>query len=122
MNIRGKNNYKKAGDDMSGVLYTVKELAEELRVSEVTVRRYIADGKLKRVDNLSGVRVSREELLRFRGDNDVNPLSPFERKRLELIIQQKDDEIEKLNGILSKYMSYSAEYAMYLSNRNENVN
>lgn len=117
-----KNNYKKAGDDMSGVLYTVKELAEELRVSEVTVRRYIADGKLKRVDNLSGVRVSREELLRFRGDNDVNPLSPFERKRLELIIQQKDDEIEKLNGILSKYMSYSAEYAMYLSNRNENVN
>lgn len=117
-----KNNYKKAGDDMSGVLYTVKELAEELHISEVTVRRYIADGKLKRVDNLSGVRVSREELLRFRGDNDVNPLSPFERKRLELIIQQKDDEIEKLNGILSKYMSYSAEYAMYLSNRNENVN
>lgn len=43
-------------------LYTVKEVTELLGLSERTVRRYIADGKLKAIKVLGNIRITKEEL------------------------------------------------------------
>src|SRR5262245_6565579 len=52
-------------------LYTVDETARLLRVSPITIRRYIASGELEAVRVGRGVRVHREAIERF-----VKPLAP----------------------------------------------
>jgi excisionase family DNA binding protein len=52
-------------------LYTVDETARLLRVSPITIRRYIASGELEAVRVGRGVRVQREAIERF-----VKPLAP----------------------------------------------
>jgi excisionase family DNA binding protein len=47
------------------VLYTVKEVADILRVREITVRRQIASGKIKAIKMLGGWRIKQEELDRI---------------------------------------------------------
>jgi len=54
-------------------LLTVHEAAQTLRVSLITVRRYIASGKLRAVRAGKGVRVHRESLEQF-----ITPVEPRE--------------------------------------------
>lgn len=51
------------GNDFT--VYTTQEVAEILRVCEMTVRRYIKIGKLKVLDTDGALRVSGKELDRF---------------------------------------------------------
>ena len=46
-------------------LLTVREVAEELRISQMTVRRHIASGKLRAVRVGRGVRIDRSAVDRF---------------------------------------------------------
>ena len=48
-------------------MYTIKEIVEELKVSDRTVRRWIADGKLKSIKIQGVVRIKDEEYKRFLG-------------------------------------------------------
>ena len=43
-------------------MYTVKEVAEKLKISEGTVRNYLSSGKVKYVKFLGNVRITKEEL------------------------------------------------------------
>ena len=45
-------------------MYTVKEVAEKLKVSEGTVRNYLSSGKIKYVKFLGNTRIAKEELER----------------------------------------------------------
>ena len=48
------------------IIYTVKEVAEEFKVTERTVRRWIEEGKIKRAINIGAVRIPTEEVLKLR--------------------------------------------------------
>ena len=50
-------------------LYTVKEVAEILTVSEGTVRNYLSEGKIKFVKILGNTRITKEELEKL-----INPV------------------------------------------------
>lgn len=43
-------------------MYTVKEVAEKLKISEGTMRNYLSSGKIKYVKFLGNVRITKEEL------------------------------------------------------------
>ena len=49
---------------MVSELYTVKEVAEKLKVSEGTVRNYLSSGKVKYVKILGNTRITQDELER----------------------------------------------------------
>lgn len=46
-------------------VYTSHEVADYLRIDEMTVRRYIKAGKIKRVANIGAIRITHIELDRF---------------------------------------------------------
>ncbi len=46
-------------------MYTIKEIKDDLKVSDRTVRRWIADGKLKAIKIQGVVRIEDEEYKRF---------------------------------------------------------
>lgn len=50
------------GDKMT---YTVKELADLMKVSTRTIRRWIKEGKIRKTANIGAVRVSCGEVERF---------------------------------------------------------
>lgn len=43
-------------------MYTVKEVAEKLKISEGTMRNYLSSGKIKYVKFLGNVRITKEEI------------------------------------------------------------
>lgn len=43
-------------------MYTVKEVAELLKLSEGTVRNYLSDGKIKHIKVFGNTRITKEEL------------------------------------------------------------
>jgi excisionase family DNA binding protein len=57
--------------DVNMQLLTIQETASLLRVSPITVRRYISDGRLDAVRAGKGVRVKQESVERF-----VQPVEP----------------------------------------------
>ena len=89
-------------------LLTVEELAKRWGFKPQTIREMEKDGKILRVKNISGVRFSLHDILLI--EQDLNPLSPLERKRLELEIKNKDNEIAKLKDIISRLIVPLGEY------------
>lgn len=59
-------------------MYTVKEVAELLKISEGTVRNYMSSGKVKYVKFLGNARITKEEL----------------EKHIKLAGQEEGEEIE----------------------------
>lgn len=50
-------------------LYTVRDLTEDLKLSERTIRRYIKEGKIGHIRVGSNIRVTQEQLDKFlKGD------------------------------------------------------
>ena len=46
-------------------VYTAKDVADILRVDEMTVRRYINAGRIKKLATIGAIRISHTELDRF---------------------------------------------------------
>jgi excisionase family DNA binding protein len=46
-------------------VYTSQEVADILQVDEMTIRRYIKAGKLKKLDTIGAIRISHKELGRL---------------------------------------------------------
>ena len=78
-------------------LLTVREVAQELRVSPMTVRRYIASGKLPAVRVGRGIRVERAAIVQF--VEPVNPAAPGD--STEAGVLTFDDPLLKHVGIIN---------------------
>ena len=75
-------------------LYTVEETARLLRVSPITIRRYIAAGELEAVRVGRGVRVHREAIDRF-----VRPLPGTETRPHRKPVSESVDRRPANNGL-----------------------
>lgn len=52
-------------NDVCFRVYTTHEVAEFLRIDEMTVRRYVKAGKIKKIDAIGAIRIAHTELDRF---------------------------------------------------------
>lgn len=78
-------------------VYGVQELAERWNLSPNTIRSMEQDGKLHRLPDLPGVRFSAVEVYQLENvGREVEPLTPYERRRLE-------DKIRDLEDLVSQY-------------------
>jgi excisionase family DNA binding protein len=78
-------------------LLTVAEAALMLKVSPITVRRYIADGRLEAKRVGRGIRVEQEALERLPAA--VNPSNPRSRGAIKGKPTSKDDPLWNIVGI-----------------------
>jgi len=46
-------------------MYTIKEVADIFKVSQRTVRRWLASGKIQKIKNIGSVRITQEEINKF---------------------------------------------------------
>ena len=81
----------------------VDELMERWKLSESSIRNMVASGNLKTIQGIPGVRFS----LKYIEDREAvgleyDPLSPFERRRLEKENQGLRDRVGALEAILKK--------------------
>ena len=78
-------------------VYGVNELAERWNLSPNTIRSMEQEGKLHRLPDLPGVRFSAVEVYQLENvGREVEPLTPYERRRLE-------DKIRDLEDLVSQY-------------------
>ena len=78
-------------------VYGVNELSERGNLSPNTIRSIEQEGKLHRLPDLPGVRFSAVEVYQLENvGREVEPLTPYERRRLE-------DKIRDLEDLVSQY-------------------
>lgn len=78
-------------------VYGVQELAERWNISPGSIRAMEQDGKLHRLPDLPGVKFSAVEVYQLENvGREVEPLTPYERRRLE-------DKIRDLENLISQY-------------------
>lgn len=82
---------------------TVSELMERWKLSESSIRNMVASGNLKTIPGLPGVKFSVKYIEdREAAGLEYDPLSPFERRRLEKERDYWKERAENLEGILKK--------------------
>nr|DAX28063.1 MAG TPA: helix-turn-helix domain protein [Caudoviricetes sp.] len=91
-------------------LLNIDELAERWGVDKTTIRRMREKGEIKAVKAFGNLKFNINDVLKIEGSGSIDPLSPMERRRLELEIKNKDNEIARLNAILSKMIAPLGEY------------
>ena len=91
-------------------LLGIDELAERWGVDKTTIRRMKDKGEIKAVKAFGNLKFNIIDVLKIEGSGSIDPLSPLERRRLELEIKSKDNEIARLNAILSKMIAPLGEY------------
>ena len=91
-------------------LLNIDELAERWGVDKTTIRRMKDKGEIKAVKGFGNLKFNIIDVLRIEGSGSIDPLSPMERRRFEIEIQNKDNEIARLNAILSKMIAPLGEY------------
>jgi hypothetical protein len=78
-------------------LFSVNELAQRWGLDPSTIRQMERDGKLHRLPEIPGVKFSAMEVFKLESvGKDAEPLSPWERKRMQ-------DEINDLEQQLAEY-------------------
>ncbi len=81
----------------------VDELMERWKLSESSIRNMVASGNLKTIQGIPGVRFSLKYIeSRESAGLELDPLSPFERRRLEKERDYWKEKAENLEGILKK--------------------
>lgn len=83
-------------------LLTLDDLIKRWNKSEKTIRRYVADGKLKRCENLGYV-FRPEEVARFEG-GEAREFSYIERRNLLAEIELWKKRYQNLNNVLTETM------------------
>ena len=91
-------------------LLGIDELAERWGVDKTTIRRMKDKGEIKAVKAFGNLKFNIIDVLKIEGSGSIDPLSPLERRRLELEIKNKDNEIARLNAILSQMIAPLGEY------------
>lgn len=78
-------------------VYGVNELAERWNLSPTTIRSMEQEGKLHRLPDLPGVKFSAVEVYQLENiGREVQPLTPYERRRME-------DKIRDLEDLVGQY-------------------
>ena len=78
-------------------VYGVNELAERWNLSPATIRSMEQEGKLHRLPDLPGVKYSAVEVYQLENiGREAQPLTPYERRRLE-------DKIRDLEDLVGQY-------------------
>lgn len=89
---------------MYPVLISRETLAKRWEVSVSTINKYEVDGVIQRVPNIPSPRYNLKDIQKLEG-SDFNPMSPLERKRLNIEIQTLSEENAKLKTILSNMLA-----------------
>jgi len=77
-------------------VYDVQELAERWSLSPNSIRKMEVDGKLHRLPDMPGVKYSAAEVFQVENiGRHIEPLTPYERKRLEAEIATLKELVEK---------------------------
>ena len=81
-------------------LFNINQAAFILKVHQLTVRRYIKEGKLKAVRVGGSVRIKESQLQEFNKDFSTNERqkSPFKLRTTTAKIFTNDDPLLRLNG------------------------
>lgn len=87
---------------MEKTLFSRKDLMERWGVSYQSIINYENNGTLTRNPNFENPMYYLEEVLKIESLNEVDPLSPLERRRLEKEIEEKNRKIEMLEDKLNK--------------------
>ena len=80
-------------------LLNIDELAERWGVERSTIRRMKDKGEIKAVKAFGNLKFNIIDVLKIEGSGNIDPLSPLERRKLELEIKNKDNEIEYISGV-----------------------
>lgn len=91
-------------------LLGIDELAERWGVERSTIRRMKDKGEIKAVKGFGNLKFNINDILKIEGSGSIDPLSPLERRKLEIELQNKDNEIARLNAILSQMIAPLGEY------------
>ena len=85
-------------------LLGIDELAERWGVDRSTIRRMKDKGEIKAVKAFGNLKFNINDVLKIEGSGSIDP------RRLEIELQNKDNEIARLNAILSKMIAPLGEY------------
>ena len=96
-------------------LLSIDELAERWGVDKTTIRRMKDRGEIKAVKGFGNLKFNINDILKIEGSGSIDPLSPLERRRLEIELQNKDNEIARLNAILSQMIAPLGEYISFVN-------
>ena len=91
-------------------LLNIDELSERWGVDKTTIRRMKDKGEIKAVKAFGNLKFNINDVLKIEGSGSIDPLSPLERRRFEIELQNKDNEIARLNAILSQMIAPLGEY------------
>jgi len=94
--------------EIEKTLFSVNELATRWGFGENTVRSLVNEGKLPRVKNLSSTRIHINVIRKFEGLDEIDPMSPLERRRLENRINKLEKENNDLTRTLAEMHSISS--------------
>lgn len=103
---------------MNKTVLTVEEIAQRWGIKAQTVRKMIDTGQLARAKKLPGVKVNIQEVLKAEETKELNPLTAWERKKLEQEKQELIKENKKLKQILS---NITLETSKFLGGEYENI-
>lgn len=88
---------------MTDAVLKVDELMERWKLSESSIRNMVASGNLKTIQGIPGVRFSLKYIEdRESAGLEYDPLSPFERRRLEKENQSLRERVGALEDTLKK--------------------
>lgn len=86
-----------------GEAFTVQELAQRWQVSSDTIRRYEADGTLRKMRGISAVRFPYAQIMEFEWCGDIGKYTPEYAKMLEKensrLQELLDEKIKKIRQI-----------------------
>lgn len=69
--------------------------------STKVIEKYEQQGVITRIPNLPSPRYSLDEIIRIETIGELNPLSPIERKKLEMEIRKLEQELESYKSKIS---------------------
>lgn len=94
---------------MDKTLLSRQDLAERWGLTVKTIEKYETDGIISRVKGIPTPRYSLESVSKIEGLEELNPMSPTERKKLERKINSLENELNVKNELLKKYSLLSVE-------------
>ena len=84
------------------------ELADRWRCQPDSIDKMVKDGTITPSRKLPGWKISREVVLKTE-EVEFNPLSPFERRRLEQKIKELEGKVSSLQEIIGRWGEVSLE-------------
>ena len=88
-------------------LLTVRDLSNRWGYSEATIRKYISDGIITPCKGVPGVLFNPKYINELEG-LEHEPLSPWERKRLEKQIEELEYKYNSLKSVLANILTESS--------------